>query len=93
MKDSFFRVVITGDSLAKEAMEILSPKCQVEFAGTYPQPAVLAKTLQKEKAEALILRTGKAPAEVIKASPNLKVIAKHGTGFDNIDVAGATALR
>lgn len=86
-------MVITGDSLAQEALEILSKKCQVQFAGPYPQPAVLAEKLRQEKAHALILRTGKAPAEVIKASPNLKVIAKHGIGVDNIDVLTATALR
>jgi len=93
MKDSLFRVVVTGDSLAQEAMEILSPKCQVEFAGAYPQPSILAQKLKEQKAHALILRTGKAPAEVIEASPNLKVIAKHGIGVDNIDVLTATALK
>jgi D-3-phosphoglycerate dehydrogenase len=93
MKDSFFRVVITGDSLAQEAMEILSKKCKVQFAGSYPQPELLAEKLRQEKAHALIVRTGKAPAEVIKASPDLKVIAKHGIGVDNIDVLTATALK
>jgi len=86
-------VVITGDSLAQEALEILSKKCQVQFAGPYPQPAVLAEKLRQERAHALIFRTGKAPAEVIEASPNLKVIAKHGIGVDNIDVLTATALK
>ena len=89
----FFRVVITGDNLAPEAMKILSEKCRVVFTGPYPQPSVLAQKLREEKAHALILRTGKVPAEVVKASPDLKVIAKHGAGFDNIDVQTATALR
>ncbi len=89
----FFRVVVTGDSLAKEAMEILSGKCQMLFTGPYPSPSLLAQKMREEKSHALILRTGKAPAEVIKASPNLKVIAKHGVGVDNIDVETATQLR
>jgi len=93
MKNSLFRVVITGDSIAPEAMEILSKKCQVQFAGSYPQPALLAEKLRQEKAHALILRTGKAPAEVIQASPNLKVISKHGIGVDTIDVKTATELK
>ena len=93
MENSFFRVLITGDALAQEAMEILSKKCLVQFVGSYPQPAVLAERLRKEKAHALIVRTGRAPAEVIKASTNLKVIAKHGIGVDNIDVSTATALK
>ncbi|MBU1205454.1 MAG: hydroxyacid dehydrogenase [Proteobacteria bacterium] len=89
----FFIVVITGDNLAPEAMKILSEKCRVVFTGPYPQPSILAQKLREEKAHALILRTGKVPAEVVKASPDLKVIAKHGAGFDNIDVQTATALR
>lgn len=91
--ERLYRVVITGDNLAPEAMKILSEKCRVVFTGPYPQPSVLAQKLREEKAHALILRTGKIPAEVVKASPDLKVIAKHGAGFDNIDVQTATALR
>jgi D-3-phosphoglycerate dehydrogenase len=89
--ERLYRVVITGDNLAPEAMKILSEKCRVVFTGPYPQPSVLAQKLREEKAHALILRTGKVPAEVVKASPDLKVIAKHGAGFDNIDVQTATA--
>jgi D-3-phosphoglycerate dehydrogenase len=88
-----FRVVVTGDSLAPEPLEILSAKCRVVFTGPYPQPLLLARQVQEERAHAVILRTGSVPAEVIQASPDLKVIAKHGAGFDNIDVKTATALR
>ena len=88
-----FRVVVTGDTLAPEAMEILSAKCRVVFTGPYPQPSLLAQRVQEERAQALIVRTGKATAEVIQASPDLKVVAKHGVGFDNIDVNAAASLR
>ena len=88
-----FRVVVTGDTLAPEAMEILSAKCRIVFTGPYPQPSLLAQRVQEERAQALIVRTGKATAEVIQASSDLKVVAKHGVGFDNIDVTAAAALR
>ena len=88
-----YNVVVTGDSLATEAMRLLEETCRVLFSGPYPDPPKLAQMLRQEKAHALILRTGKAPAEVIKASPELKVISKHGAGYDNVDVATATALR
>lgn len=90
---SLFNVVITGDTIAPEAMDILSEKCRVVFTGPYPTSEMLARKLREEKADALIVRTGKAPAEVIKAFPGLKVIAKHGVGYDNIDVQTATALK
>jgi len=88
-----YSVVVTGDSLATEAMRLLEGTCRVLFSGPYPDPPKLAQMLRQEKAHALILRTGKAPAEVVKASPELRVISKHGAGYDNIDVATATALR
>ncbi len=88
---TFYRVVSTGDSLAPEALKLLEGTCRVVFAGPYPDPSKLAQLLRQEKAQGLILRTGKATEEVIQASPDLKIVAKHGVGFDSIDVAAATA--
>lgn len=85
-------VVVTGDSLAPEAMEILTEACRVVFTGPYPAPELLARVVRDEQADALLIRTGKATAEVIQASPRLKVIAKHGVGYDNIDTQTATDL-
>jgi D-3-phosphoglycerate dehydrogenase len=92
-KPSQLNVVITGDSIAPEAMEILSGKCRVVFTGPYPAPEALARALEDEQADALLIRTGRATAEVIDAAPRLKVIAKHGVGYDNIDVRAATARK
>jgi len=38
----------------------------------------------------LLVRTAKIPASVIEAGRVLRVIARHGVGYDNIDVAAAT---
>ncbi|BCX17024.1 MAG: hypothetical protein KatS3mg117_0706 [Geminicoccaceae bacterium] len=42
-------------------------------------------------AEAVIVRTAPLPAAAIAGAPKLRVVAKHGVGYDNIDVAAATA--
>ncbi len=43
-------------------------------------------------ADAIITRTaGKIDAEVLSWAPKLKVVARHGVGFDHIDVPAATA--
>lgn len=42
-------------------------------------------------ADALIVRSDKIDAEVIAASKQLKVIVRAGAGYDNIDLAAATA--
>lgn len=38
----------------------------------------------------LLVRTAEIPASVIEAGKGLKVIARHGVGYDNINVAAAT---
>ena len=41
----------------------------------------------------LLVRTAEIPASVIEAGKSLKVIARHGVGYDNIHVAAATRRR
>ena len=40
--------------------------------------------------DAVFVRNEKITAEIMDAAPKLKVIAKHGVGYDNIDVEAAT---
>lgn len=42
-------------------------------------------------ADALIIRSDKVDAEVIAAAPRLKVVVRAGAGYDNVDLAAATA--
>ena len=88
-----YQVVITGPRIAEEAMEILGMACDVECTKPYLRPGELAARVAEAKADALLVRVGKITREVIQASPNLRVIAKHGTGVDNVDIAAATELR
>jgi len=44
-----------------------------------------------EDAEAVIIRSDKATKEVIEAGKKLKIIVRAGAGYDNIDLAAATA--
>lgn len=50
--------------------------------------------MKKEIADCdgVIIRVAKLPASVIEAAPKLRVIARHGVGTDNIDIAAATRL-
>lgn len=41
--------------------------------------------------DAMIIRSDKADAEVLEAAKNLKIIVRAGAGYDNIDLAAATA--
>ena len=42
-------------------------------------------------AEALIIRSDKVTAEVIAAAPKLKIVVRAGAGYDNVDLAAASA--
>ena len=42
-------------------------------------------------AEALIIRSDKVTEEVLAAAPKLKIVVRAGAGFDNVDLAAATA--
>jgi D-3-phosphoglycerate dehydrogenase len=42
--------------------------------------------------DAILMRTAKLPAEVLRAEKRLKVIGRHGVGVDNIDLEAATEL-
>lgn len=52
------------------------------------------ESLKREVADAdgLIVRNARYPREVLEAGKRLKVVARHGTGVDNIDLAAATEL-
>jgi D-3-phosphoglycerate dehydrogenase len=91
--NSRFRVVITGSSIASEAMELLLKTCSVENTEPHLSPSELAAKLRHNETDGLLVRMGKITEEVIRASAHLRVIAKHGTGVDNIDVEAATELR
>src|SRR5512139_186644 len=41
--------------------------------------------------QAVLVRVAKISADVIKVAKTLKVIGKHGVGYDNIDIPAATA--
>lgn len=53
--------------------------------------ATLIKEVQD--AQGFLVRTAEIPASVINAGKQLKVIARHGVGYDNIDVKAATARK
>jgi len=71
-------------------------KAEVEAAGH--ELALLEKYTEKAQlldavkdADALIIRSDKVDAEVLDAAKQLKIVVRAGAGYDNIDLAAATA--
>jgi len=88
------RVLVTGPSLDEDAVSLLEGKdCSLVFAGAYSEANELDRLIDECSPDAIISRMGKLSLSAIsRAAPNLKVIAKHGVGVDNIDMDTATSL-
>ena len=87
-------LVATEKPFAAAAVEGI--KAEIEGAGH--QLALLEKYTEKSQrldavadADALIIRSGKVDAEVLDAAKQLKIVVRAGAGYDNIDLAAATA--
>ena len=62
---------------------------QVVKLEKYPDQADLVKGVAD--VDALIIRSDKVTAEVIAAAPKLKIVVRAGAGYDNVDLAAASA--
>ena len=87
-------LVATEKPFAKKAVDGI--RGIVEAAGY--ELALLEKYTDKTEllnavaeADALIVRSDKVTAEVIAAAPNLRIVVRAGAGYDNVDLAAATA--
>ena len=87
-------LIATEKPFAAAAVEGI--KKEVESAGH--ELALLEKYTDKTQllaavadADALIIRSDKVDAEVLDAAKNLKIVVRAGAGYDNIDLAAATA--
>jgi len=82
--------IVIADGLPSSALEHLRQPDWTIDSKQGRSPAELASDLKD--ASALIVRSAtKVTRELIDGSPKLKVIARAGTGVDNVDVPAATA--
>ncbi len=94
LKHTMKILVATEKPFAKKAVEGI--RGIVEDAGY--ELALLEKYTDKAElltavadADALIVRSDKVTAEVIDAAKNLKIVVRAGAGYDNVDLAAASA--
>ncbi|MGU3493356.1 hydroxyacid dehydrogenase [Xanthobacteraceae bacterium A53D] len=89
-----FTVVSLGGPVAPEG-EAMLRAAGITYISTapYPPTADVIALLAECQADAIIVRTVEhITAEVLKASPKLKLVHKHGAGTNDIDVAAAKVL-
>jgi D-3-phosphoglycerate dehydrogenase len=87
-------LVATEKAFAKVAIEgikktITEAGFEIALLENYTDPKQLLQAVAD--VDALIIRSDKTTKEVIEAGKNLKLIVRAGAGYDNIDLAAATA--
>jgi len=87
-------LIATDKPFAKVAVDGI--RSEIEAAGF--ELALLEKYTQKQQlldavvdADAIIIRSDIVDAEVISAAKKLKIVVRAGAGYDNVDLAAATA--
>lgn len=83
------RVVIT-EPIDEHGLEMLKREAAVIYLPQLPGQTLLDSI---READALVVRMAKVNRELLEQTRNLLVIAKHGVGYDNIDVEAATQKR
>ncbi len=83
------KVVVT-EAIDNHGLELLKRETEVVYL-----PQLLGRTLSEEikEAYAVAVRVTKIGRDLLEQAQNLLVIAKHGVGYDNIDVETATRKR
>ena len=81
-------VLVTGADLAPEARAILAG-FDIVYAGRTPGEDDLVRLCKAHDPVAIIVRYGRITARLIEVCVSLRVISKHGSGIDTIDVAAA----
>jgi D-3-phosphoglycerate dehydrogenase len=83
------RVVIT-EPIDKQGIELLEREAEVIYLPQLPEQS-LSDSIGE--AHAVVVRVAKLNRDLLEHTKNLLVIAKHGVGYDNIDVEAATQKR
>ncbi len=79
--------VLLVEPIHEDGIRILNEFADLKLAESPREPAILAEL---REANGIITRLAKVTCTMIDAAPQLRVIARHGVGYDNIDVAHAT---
>jgi len=89
-----FTILVTAPVLAPAGQAVLDRAgCRTLFVTKKGGAGQLSDILARESVDGVISRTLPMTAEMIGSCRTLKVISRHGTGFNNVDVAAATKHR
>lgn len=84
-------ILVTGATLVPEAAALLEAHAlALHYLPSYSDSGSMVRSAGELQTAAIIHGSGQLTAEVIDASDRLRVIVKHGSGVDNIDLVAAS---
>lgn len=86
-----WKFLLTGP-IHQEAQKLLEPNAEFILSPAGSSSAEVSNLIRNQQTDALIVRAGTINREVMTASPHLRVIVKHGVGYNNIEINIATEL-
>lgn len=82
-------IILSLTKMAESGLDILRSGGELRFASSL-KPEILYGEIAP--ADALVIRTaGTIDADLMDAAPRLRVIGRHGVGYDQVDIPAATA--
>ncbi|HIG57519.1 MAG TPA: hydroxyacid dehydrogenase [Candidatus Latescibacteria bacterium] len=88
MSEKKFNVLVSDRSIHPSGIDLLRHSAELTFLEGYARPAVFAAAVSE--ADAIFCRSGIVDASVIDAASKLKIVSRHGVGYDNVDIAACT---
>lgn len=84
-------VLITATTISQAAIDYLDRAgCKLLFLSSDDKQTELEQLARTQHVDAILSRTYKISQELITHCPSLKVIARHGIGYDNVDINAAS---
>lgn len=83
-------VIMTAPRLAPAAVALLEASgATLHYMAPFPSAAEVAALAAKVQPVAILSRQGPVTAAAMDAAPGLRVVARHGVGVDDVDIAEA----
>ena len=83
-------VIMTAPRLAPQAVALIEAAgARIHYMPPYPSAADVAALAAEVNPVAILSRQGPVTAAAMQAAPNLRLIARHGVGVDDVDVGEA----
>ena len=83
-------VIMTAPRLAPQAVALIEAAgATLHYMAPFPSAATVAALAASVQPAAILSRQGPVTAAVMAAAPGLRIIARHGVGVDDVDVAEA----